>query len=220
MNTKERKTSSNVIAGFYLITALAIYWFVLKSNNLYILFGIIISVPIFERLVFMALPKKKTKKSSNKNKQKASSAKQNNRLRSDKEIINSKLADLSWREFERLCYLYFKAKGYKTSETSEGADGGVDLIIFNKHHNANEAIQIKHYLASGNRITVKEIRELSTAKRNHKCPLAMFITTSTFTKDALLQADKFKIECKDINWVKNNIVKWQEQQVRTIKYSS
>ncbi|WP_174880955.1 restriction endonuclease, partial [Metabacillus niabensis] len=134
-------------------------------------------------------------------------------------IIKSKLEELSWREFERLCYLYFKSKGY-TSETPEGADGGVDLVVYNKHHKANEAIQIKHYLASGNRITVKEIRELSTAKRNHKCPLAMFITTSSFTKDALLQADKFSIECKDIHWVNNNIVKWQAQQIKTKTYLS
>jgi len=214
MNTKERKTLSNVIAGFYLITALAIYWFVLKSTNIYILFGILISVTIFERLVFMALPKKKTKKTRKKNKQNASSSKQNNRLRSDDEIIKSKTEDLSWREFERLCYLYFKSGGYKASETSEGADGGIDLVVYNKQHKANEAIQIKHYLASGNRITVKEIRELNSSKRNHNCLLAMFITTSTFTKDALLQADKFKIECKDIHWVNNNIVIWQKQQIK------
>ncbi|MFC5613717.1 restriction endonuclease [Metabacillus niabensis] len=49
-------------------------------------------------------------------------------------MIKSKLEDLTWREFERLCYLYFKSKGYKASETSDGADGGIDLIIYNKHH--------------------------------------------------------------------------------------
>ena len=216
MNTKERKTLSNVIAGFYLITALAIYWFVLKSTNIYILFCILISVTIFERLVFLALPKKKTKKFRNKNKQKSSSAKQNNRLRPDNVIMKSKLEDLSWREFEHLCYLYFKSKDYKASETSEGADGGVDLVVYNKKHKANDAIQIKHYLVSGNRITVKEIRELNSAKRNHNCPLAMFITTSSFTKDALLQADKWQIECKDIHWVNSNIVKWQEQQSKKL----
>ncbi len=48
----------------------------------------------------------------------------------------------------------------------------------------------------------------------------MFITSSTFTKDALLQADIFKIECKDIHWINNNIVKWQEQQIKTKSFSS
>lgn len=218
MNKNKRKALSNVIAGFYLITALAI-WMIFKSTNIYILFGILISVPIIEKLIFVTLPKKKTKKSRNKKKQKASLPKQNNRLRSDNEIIKSKLEDLSWREFERLCYLYFKSRGYKAIETSEGADGGIDLVVYNKQQKANEAIQIKHYLASGNRITVKEIRELNSAKRNHNCLLAMFIATSTFTKDALLQADKFKIECKDIHWVNNNIVKWQKQQIKIKNYS-
>lgn len=211
MNKKDRKNLSYVVAGIFLITALAVYWLVLKSTNIYILLAILITVPILERLVYIALPEKKTKKSPSKNR-KTNSATPNHKLRSDNFIINSNLEDLSWREFERLCYLYFKSKGYKARETSEGADGGIDLVIFNKQHNANEAIQLKHYLASGNRITVKEIRELNSAKRNHNCPLAMFITTSSFTKDALLQADKFNIECKDIHWVKSNIVKWQAQQ--------
>lgn len=219
MNKKDRKTLSNVIAGFYLITALVI-WVMLKSTNIYIFFSILIFAPILERLVFIALPKKNTKKSRKKNKIRGSSANQSNRLRADNEIIKSKLEDLTWREFERLCYLYFKSKGYKASETSDGADGGIDLIIYNKHHKANEGIQIKHYLGSGKRITVKEIRELNSAKRNHNCPLAMFITSSTFTKDALLQADIFKIECKDIHWINNNIVKWQEQQIKTKSFSS
>ncbi|MDQ0228602.1 restriction endonuclease [Metabacillus niabensis] len=218
MNTKNRKNLSKVVGGLFLISSLSI-WIVSKSTNIYILFGILVTVPIIERIVFITIPKKETKKTRTKNISKATSTKNNNRLRDDNTIIKSKLEELSWREFERLCYLYFKSKGY-TSETPEGADGGVDLVVYNKHHKANEAIQIKHYLASGNRITVKEIRELSTAKRNHKCPLAMFITTSSFTKDALLQADKFSIECKDIHWVNNNIVKWQAQQIKTKTYLS
>lgn len=216
MNNKDRKTSSNVIAGICLIFSLGIYWVVLKSSNIYLLFGILITVSIIERLIFITLPKKNNKKPPSKNKNKAVSAKKNNRLRSDELILKSNLEDLSWREFERICYLYFKFKGYKASETSEGADGGIDLIVYNKHHKANEAIQIKHYYDSGKKITVKEIRELNTAKRNHKCLLAMFITSSSFTKNALLEADKNNIECKDINWINNNIVKWQHD---FMKYS-
>ncbi|WP_246218514.1 restriction endonuclease [Litoribacterium kuwaitense] len=119
------------------------------------------------------------------------------------------LEDLSWREFERLCYLYFKARGYKPQETADGADGGVDLVIYNRHHQAKEAIQIKHYLRSGNQITVKDIRELNSAKRNHGCMLARFITTSSYTKDALIEADQYRITCHDIHWIKNRIEKWR-----------
>jgi restriction system protein len=109
--------------------------------------------------------------------------------------------------------LYYKAKGYKVEETSEGADGGVDLVVFNRYHNAKVAIQIKHR-KSGNQVTVKEIRELYAAKQNHDCKLADFITTSRFSKTALREADKFHIETKEIGWIENNILKWRDKEVK------
>nr|MBA5584422.1 restriction endonuclease [Anaerobacillus isosaccharinicus]QOY38505.1 restriction endonuclease [Anaerobacillus isosaccharinicus] len=136
-----------------------------------------------------------------------------NLLRSDKEIIFSSLDKLSRREFERLCFLYFKARGYKPKETSEGADGGVDLVIYNPSLKTNEAVQIKHYLHSGQQITVKEVRELNSANRNHNCILSMFITTSTYTKEALKQAYQFKMDCHDYHWVVSKIGKWQEKEI-------
>lgn len=181
-----------------------------KSNNIYILIGIVIATPLIETTTFRTLPKSKIGGYKAKKKRlKQSKPNSFNKLRDDSLIIQSPLNQLSWREFERLCFLYFKAKGYSPLETSNGADGGVDLIIYNKHHKTHEAIQIKHYISSGNQITVKEIRELNSAKRNHNCILARFITSSTYSMPALREADKYKIECHDINWVKNNIVKWQ-----------
>ncbi|OIJ07646.1 hypothetical protein BKP35_18350 [Anaerobacillus arseniciselenatis] len=150
---------------------------------------------------------------TNKSKKFSRTPKGNTLLRSDKEILRLPLDDLTWREFERLCYLYFKAKGYKPKETKEGADGGVDLIIFSKEHNANVAVQIKHY-KSGKPIGVEPIRELKAAKTNHNCALADFITTSSFTKNALLQADKFKIDTYEKNWVESNILKWRDNEVK------
>ncbi|UOE93856.1 restriction endonuclease [Alkalihalobacillus sp. LMS39] len=183
-------------------------------------FGIIIVTPIVKGLIYSTLPDAKSKKNVSHNK-KHEKKKDGikippNRLREDKVIIASKLEDLSWREFERLCYLYYKAKGYKPRETKEAADGGVDLIIYNRHHKAEEAIQIKHYINSGNKITVEKIRELNSAKRNHKCVLSRFITTSSYTKDALKEADNFKMDCHDLNWVTNKIVNWQEQERKKV----
>ncbi|TRZ38309.1 restriction endonuclease [Niallia circulans] len=131
-------------------------------------------------------------------------------LHKDSEILTLPFNELTWRDFERLCYLYYKAKSTNPRETSNGADGGVDLIIFNKHHKTDIAIQIKHY-QKGKQITVKEIRELNTAKRNHKCILAEFITTSTYTNAALIEASKFKITCRDKHWVENKILRWRDE---------
>lgn len=217
MAKTDRKAISNGIAALFLFTGLFLYWMVFKSNNIYIFFVIVLATPIIERVIFAFLPKTKSKKSTNKRQVKRGNTNiKSNRLREDQEIIASRLEDLSWREFERLCFLYFKAKGYKPRETGEGADGGVDLIICNRHYKAEEAIQIKHYINSGNPITVEKIRELNSAKRNHKCLLSRFITTSSFTKDALKQADNFNMVCHDITWVKNKIVKWQEQEQKKI----
>ncbi|MFC5466158.1 hypothetical protein [Lederbergia graminis] len=58
------------------------------------------------------------------------------------------------------------------------------------------------------------MREINSAKRNHKCILSSFITTSGYTNDALKQADVYKMNCYGLDWVKNKIVKWQEQEQR------
>lgn len=130
--------------------------------------------------------------------------------------MNMALDEMSWREFERLCYLYFEAKGYKPQATSQGADGGVDLILIDKkNYNAKIAVQIKHY-KGGKTITVELIRELYAAKNNHKCLFAYFITTSSFTKDALKQADKFKIDTFERSWVENNIIKWKNEKKKAV----
>ncbi|WP_430509739.1 restriction endonuclease [Gottfriedia solisilvae] len=219
MNKKNRKNLSNLIAGLYLLLSLCIYWFVIKSSNYFIFIGIIISTPVIETIIFQMLPDKKAnKQKKNQSSNKVSKNKTNskilstNLLRSDDEILTLKLENLTWREFERLCFLFYKEKGYKPRETSEGADGGVDLIIYNRTHKTEEAIQIKHYIESCNQITVKEIRELNSSKRNHGCVLAKFITTSGYTNAALTQADKLKIDCHYINWVKSKIVKWQKEE--------
>lgn len=210
-----RKELREVIRGIIAIGGL--YWFFMHSSKDWVYFFVIIfAIGILPDLLIR--PKKKNtsktktaKKSSGTPKKTSSPTKNHNFLRSENEILTLPLNELSWREFERLCYLYYKAKGYKPKETQEGADGGVDLILFDKKHNANVAVQIKHYV-SGNPIGVEPIRELNSAKRNHNCALADFITTSTFTNVALLQADKFNIGTHDKNWVESKILKWRDQE--------
>lgn len=219
MTKKDRRKISNGIASLFLFVGLFLYWMVFKSTNTYVFFGLILTTPVVERIIYLILSTTKSKKRSTNQRQVMKKGYTNiphNRLREDKDIIASKLEDLSWREFERLCFLYYKAKGYKPRETGEGADGGVDLIIYNRHHRAEEAIQIKHYINSGNQITVERIRELNSAKRNHNCVLSRFITTSRYTKNALKEADNYKMICHDLNWVGNKIVKWQEQEQRKV----
>lgn len=218
MTKRKKRAVSNGVAALLTLAGL-FYWMMFKSTNFYLFFGLLFLMPIIGRIIYLLLPEEKAKKRNAIRKQVKKKGTSNippNRLRSDKEIVSTRLEDLSWREFERLCFLYFKANGYNPRETGEGADGGVDLVIYNRRHKAEEAIQIKHYIGSGNQISVTHIRELNSAKRNHKCILSRFITTSSFTKDALRQADDFKMICHDLNWVNMKIVKWQEQEQRKL----
>ncbi|WP_176473372.1 restriction endonuclease [Niallia circulans] len=236
MKNKDRHTIASGIAVFS-----AFYLFMKKNeikafipfleNSIYFLIFVVVTEIILYCLIWSIIPAKKSRKSKNVMKNSPSkkstpvntskktaptgSNSKHSLLHSDKEILTLPFDQLTWRDFERLCYLYFKAKGYKPRETSEGADGGVDLIIYNKHHQADVAIQIKHY-QKGKQITVKEIRELATAKKNHKCMLADFITTSTYTNAALVEADKFNIQCRQKEWVENKILRWRAQATKSI----
>ncbi|MET3196931.1 restriction endonuclease [Gottfriedia sp. OAE603] len=215
MDKKQRKAIADLIS-LTLLIALGLFWYLNYASNYYMILAIIFSYPVINLVVLNILPSKKKKRdtlSKKKTSRKPTVPNKSNGLREDNVLITLPLEELSWREFEQLCYLYYKAKGYKPRLTSEGADGGVDLIIYNKAHKTEEAIQIKHYIESGNQITVKEIRELNSSKRNHGCILARFITTTTYTNPALTQADKFNIECHDIRWVRSKIVKWQNEEV-------
>ncbi|MBY6272568.1 MAG: restriction endonuclease, partial [Bacillaceae bacterium] len=62
-------------------------------------------------------------------------------------------------------------------------------------------------------ITVKEIRELVGAKRNHKCIKGWFIATTTYTNAALVEADSHHIDCFAIEFVENKIIPWKERKV-------
>lgn len=209
--TKKQLKSIKQLLHIFIFGVGLIIWYIFFRTNFYFLIGAIFGSIILTEIIILFMPKKKKKPTKPKRKNTPTNNK-TNRLLADDQILKTPLHKLSWREFERLCYLYYKAKGYKPRETKEGADGGVDLIIYDSQHKTNVAVQIKHYK---NPITVKEIRELNSAKRNHDCVLAEFITSSTFTNEALLQADKFRIETHDINWINNNIEKWRENHIKS-----
>ncbi|WP_017473340.1 restriction endonuclease [Amphibacillus jilinensis] len=200
-----------------------VFFYFTQGLSFYFLIAVLIAPNILAQILIAILPKnKKTKRKTTSKKaiKKKPSATKNKvpttRLLPDKQILKMPLEKMSGHEFERLCFLYYKAKGYKPKETGKGADGGVDLLIYQRQHKTYEAVQIKHYLNSGNQITVKEIRELNSAKLNHDCVIARFITTTTYTKDAMLQADKYKIETHGIEWVRSKVDTWRKEQAKKI----
>lgn len=224
MNKKKKKELDWALGVIFALIGLVI-WYKFFSDNWILFFAFLITGKILPTLILSMIPdassnsttsKKTTKniKSEKSHSKNGISITSSNRLSPDDEILKLSLEEMSWREFERLCYLYYKAKRYKPEETKKGADGGIDLVYYHPYHKGNVAVQIKHRITSGNQVTVKEVRELNTSKRNYDCILAEFITTSTFTAEALKQADNFNIETHDINWVKNKIIKWKNEEVK------
>ncbi|WP_096201614.1 hypothetical protein [Bacillus sp. FJAT-45350] len=63
MTKKEKNNLSNVLTGLYMIIALATYWFLLESNNLFLFFGLVIVGPlIIHLLVHQLIPEKNRKR--------------------------------------------------------------------------------------------------------------------------------------------------------------
>ncbi|WP_282154844.1 restriction endonuclease [Cytobacillus gottheilii] len=227
MTNKEKETVAGFLAA---VAAVLVIMFQDEFRamlpffeNIYVLIGFTFFVALLVYgVIFILLPDKKSKKkkatvkNTNNQKQANTDKKQggsralSNLLRSDDEILNLPIEEISWKEFERLCYLYYKAKGYKPQLTKDGADGGVDLIVNDPKHKAKVAIQIKHKIDSGNQVTVREIRELDSAKKNHKCVLADFISSTGYTTDAMLEADRTKINC----YTADRIVSWKESKLK------
>lgn len=229
MNKKDRDLIAGFVAFLFLAGSIYLLFNVFSGINVYIKLSILIfGTAAVNGLTYRLLPKKKTTKKATSKKttqniqQRKNTSNSNsqevphNRLLTDDEILKLPLEKISWREFEQLCLMYYKAKGYKARLTKDGADGGVDLIYYDPQDKGDVAVQIKHY-KTGNQITVEHIRSLSSSKRNHGCMLAELITSSTFTNDALLQADKFKVKTKDRHWVESNIIKWKDQEAKKKK---
>jgi len=133
-------------------------------------------------------------------------------VRPDDVIIQLPLEELEGLEFEQLVYLYLKATGWKPIKTPETKDGGVDIVVINKTDGLKTAVQVKHYYRSKTQVTVKDIRELDSAKKNHRCIGTWFITSGTFTNAALVEADTRRMKTSDVTFVETKIIPWKERE--------
>ena len=117
-----------------------------------------------------------------------------NNVRYDPVPQQDVLAAISWREFEMLVGQFFREKGYKVTETAEGADGGIDL-----HLTASDfktyLVQCKHWKAS--KVPVNVVRELYGVMMAQHAAGAFVVTSGQFTNDAQAFADGKSIELID-----------------------
>lgn len=117
-----------------------------------------------------------------------------NNVRYDSAPQQDALAAISWREFEMLVGQFFREKGYKVTETTEGADGGVDLNLTDNDFKTY-LVQCKHWKSS--KVPVNVVRELYGVMMAQQAAGAFVVTSGQFTDDAQAFADGKNIQLID-----------------------
>lgn len=91
---------------------------------------------------------------------------------------------LEWKRFELLCARYYEAVGFTTATLAAGPDGGIDVKLFKMDPGKPLAIvQCKAW--NTHPVGVKEIRELLGVMVHEGIKRGIFVTTGTYSPDAL-----------------------------------
>ncbi len=91
---------------------------------------------------------------------------------------------LEWKRFELLTAAYYSALGFRSETVTAGADGGIDVKLFKTDPVRPVAIvQCKAW--NTHAVGVKEIRELLGVMTHEKVKYGIFVTTGSYTNDAL-----------------------------------
>lgn len=107
----------------------------------------------------------------------------------------SVLAAIEWRRFEALCEALYAQAGFTTRSQPHGADGGVDIWLQSKHSDVPRIVQCKHWQSKP--VGVKEMREFFGVMASHQLKGGTYVTSSTFTVDAMAFAKANGIHAQD-----------------------
>ena len=92
------------------------------------------------------------------------------------------LRDLEWKRFEDVCQKFYALKGIKSETTQLGADGGIDIRLY--QDDSGKPTSIVQCKAWGRYVGVKPIRELLGVMAHEKIEKAFFMASSRFTDEA------------------------------------
>ena len=136
-----------------------------------------------------------------------------NNVRFDSAPAKDVLAPISWREFEMLVGQFFREKGYKVTETAQGADGGVDLHL-KGDDGKTYLVQCKHWKAS--KVPVNIVRELYGVMVAEHAAGAFVVTSGQFTDEAQTFADGKNIQLIDGRLLVNSIQGHATPQIKPV----
>jgi len=93
------------------------------------------------------------------------------------------IRDLEWKRFEDVCQQYYEKKGIRSETTALGADGGIDIRLF--QGDTGQATSIVQCKAWGERMVgVGPVRELLGVMTHEKIGKAFFMTSGCYSEDA------------------------------------
>lgn len=94
------------------------------------------------------------------------------------------IQNIEWKRFEDVCERYYALKGIRSSTTPLGADGGIDIRLFQDDGSdlVTTVVQCKAW--SDRLVGVKPVRELLGVKVHEKADKAFFMTSGGYTEEA------------------------------------
>lgn len=101
------------------------------------------------------------------------------------------IQELEWKKFEELSVAYYLEKGIKAETTQLGADGGIDIKLYqDETGKPTTIIQCKSWASQ---VGVKQIREFLGVMTHEKIAKGFYMTSSGYTNDAIEIAKSNKI---------------------------
>lgn len=106
------------------------------------------------------------------------------------------LRAIDWKRFEEVCAEYFRLSGFRATTKSHGADGGIDVMLYEPNNQAQSAIvvQCKQWKRQ---VGPKAVRELLGVMTDMKAPRGVFVTSSVFNDEARRIAADNRIQAVD-----------------------
>lgn len=93
------------------------------------------------------------------------------------------IQDIEWKKFEELSTAYYQEKGIRAEATSLGADGGIDIKLYqDSSGNPTSLVQCKAWISR--QVGVKEIREFLGVMTHEKIAKGFYMTSGEYSTDA------------------------------------
>lgn len=104
---------------------------------------------------------------------------------------------IEWKRFEDLCCAFYRQKGMRAETTRLGADGGVDIRLYQDNGDPQRATAIVQCKALSKQVGVKPVRELRGVMAHEEVDKAFFMAPNGFTDDARSFAAENRITLLD-----------------------